>query len=119
MTEYKLAILSELRAALMEERQDNDLKSIDPDTLTRANDRLRKIENLILSRVGKDPEQLAEEHEAIRETIEDLQQRRLEKIMMLAKYPITAVPLAKMQPQEAKLYQDVRTAITVYWGDGR
>jgi DNA replication initiation complex subunit (GINS family) len=104
--------LSQLRDHLQRERSITDLEDLDTKLIQQARDRLRKIENSIKAGEG-DREQLAEEGEAILETLHDISRRREEKILMLAKYPEVVCPLNRLLPSEAKLYQDVRSAILV------
>ena len=107
-------ILSQLRDHLRAERDiQTTLEDIDGSLLIQAKDRLRKLQHNIRANEG-DADQLAEEGEAILETLYDIQRLREDKIVTLAKYPEILTNVNKLLPNEAKLYQDTMAAIFVY-----
>ena len=108
-------ILSQLRDHLYIERSTNMFDILEPALIQQARDRLRKLENRMVEHAGQNEDVFAmEEHEAITETLDSISQRREEKIMMYAKYPEITTSVDRMLPHERKLYQDVRSAVTVY-----
>lgn len=110
------SLLSQLRDYLREENNTPGLLPIDKDLISRTRDRIRKVGNTLTAREVEDPGPLMEEGEALVETLQDIQTCRFNKILNLAQYPGVQVNLNQLLPHEAKLYQDIITAITVYQG---